>query len=238
MPSNNDLIIGMGEVGNTLYTLFTSRGINVSGVDKDTTKSKGIISRPNVLHICLPFSDSFVTEVVELIDIYKPGFTIIHSSVKPLTTKMIQRYSKTSVIYSPVRGIHKRFLSDVLRYTKFYSNEHDDPIVDKIFKDRFQKSQSVTNPTTLEIAKVCVDTTYYGLLIAYRKYVDNYCEQFKIDPNQVWEFAKEVQEFLGNRPIMYNDRLPIGGHCIVPNLELLIDGMDDVKKIITEWSKL
>ena len=43
-----DLIIGMGEVGSTLYDLLSEREIDVQGFDKVREKCKmsGLISRP------------------------------------------------------------------------------------------------------------------------------------------------------------------------------------------------
>lgn len=239
MTNYNDLIIGMGEVGTTLYTLLKSRGIDVAGIDLDATRNRGKLdTNPKVLHICIPFSREFTFQVLQQIMKNNPGYVIIHSSVEPTTTKSIQNFSKTAIIvYSPVRGVHKRFLNDMFRYTKFYSNESEDGHIDEIFKARFEKTKKVSNSTALEVAKLCVDTTYYGLLIAYRKYVDKYCRQLNINPEEVWEFATEIHKFLGNRPIMYNDNLPIGGHCVLQNLELLTNEMDDVKRVITEWSK-
>ena len=38
---------------------------------------------------------------------------IIHSTVKPGTTKIIQEKSEIPVLFSPVRGVHRRFLDDV-----------------------------------------------------------------------------------------------------------------------------
>jgi len=38
---------------------------------------------------------------------------VVHSTVKPGTTKNIQEKSKIPVLFSPVRGVHKRFLEDI-----------------------------------------------------------------------------------------------------------------------------
>ena len=35
----------------------------------------------------------------------------------------------------------------------------------------------------------------------------------------MWKFADEIHENLGNRPKMYPG--VIGGHCVIPNLELI-----------------
>jgi len=37
----------------------------------------------------------------------------------------------------------------------------------------------------------------------------------------MWSFADEIQKFLGNRPKLFPGF--IGGHCVIPNLELMHD---------------
>ena len=49
----------------------------------------------------------------------------------------------------------------------------------------------------------------------------------------MWSFADEIQKFVGNRPKMFPGF--IGGHCVIPNLELLQDKrlnlIDDVNNL-------
>ena len=48
---------------------------------------------------------------------------IIHSTVKPRTTEIIQKQFDIPILFSPVRGVHTRFLEDVKRYTKFVAKD-------------------------------------------------------------------------------------------------------------------
>jgi len=223
-----DIILGMGDVGNTLYALFTSKKIRVEGVDIDDDKCRGEkVEHPKILHICIPFNDQFITNV-ELCDKeYNPSYIIIHSTVKPRTCEKLAKICNARIIYSPTRGIHSRFLEDIMRYTKFFAYDGDDDNISDMFRDRFNQFSRAKNTRTLELSKLLTDTTYYGLLIGYRKLIEDY----DVDPDELWRFAEEIHTFLGNRPIMYNDKKPIGGHCIVPNLDL-IDGLDEIKKIV------
>ena len=46
----------------------------------------------------------------------------------------------------------------------------------------------------------------------------------------MWSFADEIHKFLGNRPIMFPGN--IGGHCVIPNLELINDNsLNQINKI-------
>ncbi len=223
----------MGEVGSTLYALFTSKKIRVEGWDVDKDKCRGEkVEHPNILHICIPFNEKFITNVDLYDKKYNPSYIIIHSTIRPRTCEKLSDLCDAKIIYSPTRGVHSRFLDDIMRYTKFFAYDgNDDYNISDIFRDRFDQFCRATNTKTLELSKILTDTTYYGLLIGYRKLVDRYVEDYNVDPDELWKFAEEIHEFLGNRPIMYNDKKPIGGHCVIPNLEL-IEGLDEIKKII------
>jgi UDP-N-acetyl-D-mannosaminuronate dehydrogenase len=236
-----DLVIGMGELGRTIFDLLASKKINVVGFDSDRSKCTGNIPTDSVpiLHICIPYSVNFTDSSLEYIKKFEPSHVIIHSTVQPNTTSAIQGSTPIKLVYSPSRGVHERFLQDMKRYTKYYSyyGSYDSLIFD-IMRTRFNAIEYVDNPKTLEIAKILVDTTYYGLLIAWRKIVDEYCTEHNVSPDNVWAFAKEIHEFLGNRPVMYNDGKTIGGHCVLQNLDLLkgTKNIEIIKSLIGQFS--
>ena len=43
----------------------------------------------------------------------------------------------------------------------------------------------------------------------------------KVNYDEMWLFADEIHKYLGNRPKMFPGI--IGGHCVIPNLELVHD---------------
>ena len=56
------------------------------------------------------------------------------------------------------------------------------------------------------------------------------CDKEKIDFDEMWKFADEIHENLGNRPKMYPGI--IGGQCVIPNLSLAkYDNLEIIKKI-------
>ena len=240
-----DIILGMGEVGETLFDLLVERGINCIGIDDDISKCKNYsenstIENPEYLHVCLP------GELTEFVDITSNWISkieglkvvLIHSTVKPGTTKNIQEKSKVPVLFSPVRGVHKRFLEDVKKYTKFIASD-DKQLVTEIKSDlekRFQKVDWMSTTKTAELAKILVDTTYYGWLINYAQITKMICEKEGVDFDEMWKFADEIHENLGNRPKMYPGI--IGGHCVIPNLSLVeYENLDIIKKINELYEK-
>ena len=83
---------------------------------------------------------------------------------------------------------------------------------------------------TAELAKILVDTTYYGWLINYAQITKMIYDKEKIDFDEMWKFADEIHENLGNRPKMYPGI--IGGHCVIPNLSLAkYDNLEIINKI-------
>ena len=94
----------------------------------------------------------------------------------------------------------------------------------------------MTNPITLELAKIVVDTSYYGWLITYAQLSNMIAIQNKVNYDEMWSFADEIHKFLGNRPKMYPGF--IGGHCVIPNLDLIKnDTLDLIKEINNDYAK-
>ncbi|MBT4299459.1 MAG: GDP-mannose dehydrogenase [Nitrosopumilus sp.] len=234
-----DVILGMGEVGETLFNLLVDRKFDCIGIDLDNSKCKNytenkIIENPQYLHVCLPgeltgFTDIVVNWINKIKNI---KVVIIHSTVKPGTTKTIQEKFSMPILFSPVRGVHKRFLNDIKKYTKFISFDGAE-IDSKIRIDlekRFEKIDWMSTTKTAELAKILVDTTYYGWLINYAQITKMICEKENIDFDEMWKFADEIHENLGNRPKMFPGI--IGGHCVIPNLNLVkYENLDVIKKI-------
>ena len=240
-----DIILGMGEVGKTLFDLLVDRKFDCVGIDLDNTKCKKyseneVIKNPEYLHVCLPGElTGFTNIVLNWIDKIKNiQVVIIHSTVKPGTTKIIQEKSSIPILFSPVRGVHRRFLNDIKKYTKFISFDgiEIDSKIKIDLENRFEKINWMSTTKTAELAKILVDTTYYGWLINYAQITKMICEKENVDFDEMWKFADEIHENLGNRPKMFPGI--IGGHCVIPNLDLIeYENLDMIKKINEMYEK-
>ena len=61
-------------------------------------------------------------------------------------------------------------------------------------------------------------------------------KNYNVNYDEMWLFSDEIHKFLGNRPKMYPGY--IGGHCVIPNLDLLHNQtLELIKKINTKYSK-
>ena len=226
-----DIVAGLGEIGSPILKLISRATIAVGyDINKKYMNKNKFNKYQNIdtyfLHVCIPFTKEFITNVVLLSEKFNPEAIIIHSTVSPYTTKKLQDKLNIPIIYSATRGVHKRMLSDLRRYAKFYSIESNAPRKNwasinfsKLMKKCGVKTKKMSSPLTLELAKIIVDTSYYGWLINYAQLSNMIAIQNKVDYDEMWSFADEIHKFLGNRPKMYPGF--IGGHCVIPNLELI-----------------
>jgi hypothetical protein len=88
-----------------------------------------------------------------------------------------------------------------------------------MMKNAGLKTKKLSNPITLELSKIICDTSYYGWLINYAQMSKMIAKKYKVDYDEMWSFSDEIHKFLGNSPKMFPGF--IGGHCVIPNLQLI-----------------
>jgi len=190
---------------------------NALGVD--ITPPIGETGRVDVLHVCYPFDiKDFVGETVRYIELFKPTLTIINSTVAIGTTRAVAERTGSSVVHSPVRGKHARMLEEMRVYTKFVGAK--DPAVGEQAAKHFDsvglKTKILSSPEATELAKL-TETTYFGLMIAWAQEVERYCDQSCQRYDEIISFWEEIKFFPS---VKYFPGI-IGGHCVMPNIELL-----------------
>ena len=254
-----DVVVGLGEIGLPIKELL-SKKITVLGYDKNPnlinkSQFKKLEKyKTEILHICIPFNKNFLKNISRLEEKFKPEIIAIHSTVEPFTTQKLQKKTSTPIIYTPLRGVHRRkndkfqphkkgILFDIKRYVKFYSvysNTKNSTTAAKKFSARFKncglKTKKTSTPITLELAKILCDTSYYGWLIAYAQLTNTIASRYNVDYDEMWSFSDEIHKFLGNRPKLYPGI--IGGHCVIPNLDLINNHtLDLIKTMNTSYKK-
>lgn len=248
MKKNKDIVAGLGEIGSPILQLL-SKSKPVAGYDlnKDLMDEKKFHSlaglETDFLHVCIPFTKKFIPNVVALTKQFQPKGLVIHSTIEPNTTKKLQQKLSIPVIYSATRGVHKRMLYDMKRYAKFYAIEKDAPNLkwatatyENTLSKCGVKTKRMTSPITLELAKIVCDTSYYGWLITYAQLSNMIAINNGVNYDEMWSFADEIHKFLGNRPKMYPG--VIGGHCVIPNLDLINDEtLNFIKTLNTKYMK-
>lgn len=214
-----NLVVGVGEVGKPLLELIEESGLEVKGIDIEPVDVEEQI---DIMHIAIPFKeeDEFVGTVKKYIEKYKPELTIINSTVVPGTTRKIVDESGKAVVHSPVRGVHARMKEELKFYTKYIGSDNLEWA--KKAAEHYEKigvkTRILDKPEKTEFIKL-LSTSYYGLLIGWAQEVNRICKENELDYDEIMSYAKEIQERGHPRPVMRPE--PIGGHCVIPNINLL-----------------
>ena len=242
-------IIGLGYVGLPLANGFLEKGIMTYGFDKDKklmnkSKYEKFQEVPtSFLHIAIPVTSKFDSNLLQLYKKFKPECIVIHSTIGPGTTERIQKKLAIPLIYSATRGVHKRMLKDLKRYTKFFAISKNAPkrqwaikTYSRKMKNFGVKTKQMSKPETLELAKILCDTSYLGWLINYSQMTNVIAKTYDVNYDEMWLFSDEINKLLGNRPKMYPGH--IGGHCVIPNLDLINNKtLNLIKKMNNTYTK-
>jgi UDP-N-acetyl-D-mannosaminuronate dehydrogenase len=214
--SERVVVVGLGEVGRPLLELLGQRfdavGVDI-GIGAD---HRGATS---VLHICFPFEiDDFVGETARYVERFAPRLTVINSTVGVGCTRAVQRRTGAPTVHSPIRGKHARMSAELLHYTKFVGGVDRAAALEAAahFEAAGMRTKVLSSPEATELAKL-TETTYFGLLIAWAQDVSRFCERAGADYDDVVTFYEEIG-FLP--PVKYFPGV-IGGHCVMPNIEIL-----------------
>ena len=214
--SETVVVVGLGEIGKPLFEIMKTRH-QVFGVDIDLAAP---LNRCDVMQVCFPFRDQrFVAQVVEYIRHYQPALTIVNSTVAPGVTRRIAEEAGASVVNSPVRGKHARMREEMFHYTKFIGALDPESGARAVehFESVGMRTKLLKSPEATEIAKL-TETTYFGLLIAWAQEVERYCKALGADHDEVVSFYEEIKFF---PPVKYFPGV-IGGHCVMPNIAILL----------------
>lgn len=216
------LIVGYGEVGQALEKVL-SKKYHVDIQDPGKLKS-ALPLKVHVMHICIPYSDTFETTVNVARKVWEPEVVIVHSTV-PVGT-----CDKLGVVHSPIRGVHPNLAEGIRTFVKYFGSA-DQTKLNMAAAVFFQLGIEVViypNAKTTEALKLW-DTTQYGWNILLNKAIAKWCEDKNIPFDVVYTHANMtyargyarlgMQHVI--RPILKLVRGPIGGHCIVQNAQLL-----------------
>ena len=214
--SKQIVIAGLGEVGKPLYQLI-SEHCDTVGIDVGTPLDG--IGEVEILHICFPFQiRDFIGEVARYVELFKPELMIINSTVAVGTTRRVAERTGVPTVNSPIRGKHARMLEELSLYTKFVGAS--DPKAGERAVRHFEsvglKTKLLTSPEATELAKL-TETTYFGLMIAWAQELERYCDRSGANYEEIISFYEEIKFF----PTVKYFPGVIGGHCVMPNIDLL-----------------
>ncbi len=214
-----DVVAGLGEIGSTILKLLSKKQITV-GYDLD----KKLVDESKV-------------------EKYQDTTTSFLHIAIPVTSKFDYNLLKLCKKFRPECGVHKRMMYDLKRYTKFFAISKKAPKKQwaiKTYSGKMKncgvKTRQMSKPETLELAKIICDTSYLGWLVNYAQLSNKIAIEHGVDYDEMWSFSDEIHKLLGNRPKMYPGY--IGGHCVIPNLNLINnETLDLINKMNNDYAK-
>lgn len=214
----SEVVVGYGEIGEAVASIIGDPAID----DFSLPTTKGTF---NIMHICFPYSEEFIAFVEHYTKIYKAEHIVIWSTVPIGTTRQIK-----GAIHSPVEGKHPKLARSIKEMVRWIgaNSKRDAKYFEDYFKQLKLKTQVVMNSDHTEALKL-LSTTEYGLNIVFADYKAKIAKDIDMDYeltkrwnrdyNQLYRelgLDRTFQKFVLDAP---NSK--IGGHCIIPNTELL-----------------
>ena len=221
-------IIGFGEIGEAIRTLLNP--ITETLYIYDIKYPKPIYPYPRVdfIHICFPYDKDFIPQVVEYARNYSKEETIIiiHSTVEPFTSEVLNYKIGIPVVYSPVRGMHPNMTDGLMKYGKFFSTinpDHFNKVKELFSQMKLKPVGRKEKARSLEFAKL-INTNYYFLLIAFWEEVVRLCQEYGLNIDTIRDFIASTAEKNNDRIILpYVQAVgnKEGDHCLEPNARIL-----------------
>jgi UDP-N-acetyl-D-mannosaminuronate dehydrogenase len=207
------LVVGLGEVGRPLLEILSGTH-KAAGRDIEDQAFHGV----RILHLCFPFGPNFVSAANAYVSLYEPEVVVVNSTVVPGTTRAIHQATGIATVYSPVRGKHARMTEEMLRYRKFVAGTSAEAVaaVEDHFAAAGMTTQRMSSLESLELAKL-LETSYFGVLVAWAQEMDRFAASVDADYWETLDFFEEIGFF---PPVRFEPGF-IGGHCVMPNLDLL-----------------
>lgn len=218
----NSLIIGLGEIGRAVREVIvkTDKVYTYDLEDDSLTFGSSI----DILHICFPYSEDFTKQVKQYVKEVKPWHIIIWSTLPIGITKQVK-----GAVHSPVEGKHPRLTLSIKSMTRWIgaNDETEGIFFFEYFKELMLKPKLVSDSNFTEFLKLR-STAKYGINLVWTEYEAKVAEQLSMDMDYVREFDRDYNKLYHNlgmdwaqRYILGNPHGKIGGHCVVPNAELL-----------------
>ena len=221
-----DLIVGHGEVGRALEEVLKER---YEVVIHDPLKGRLAPERKyDWLHICIPYTPTFAKDVDFYMKQFSPNHVVIHSTLPVGATRALTYPRQTT--YSPVRGEHPELVRYLREFPKWIATTDDSNEVLSHFQACGISMRLAPSIEALEWFKL-LETFEYAYRIVLWQEIERQADRPEVrggvPKNEVlsalkeWFFEKRAV-YDGERglvPIMFGGI--IGGHCLIPNIELL-----------------
>lgn len=231
----NHVIVGYGQIGQAIHKIIGPA--NIVDIEKGFLQYGD--KSTDILHVCFPFTHEFEDELKRYIDVFEPLHVIIYSTVPIGTSK------KFSAVHSPVEGRHPNLEESIRKMERWIGTNN--PRRGQFFKDFFNelgiRARVVKRSEYTEALKL-LSTSEFGANLVFTDYKARVAEAIGMDFELTKDWNKEyndLYEHLGlgetiKKYVLDPPKGHIGGHCVVPNAELLDEQFpSDILKKIKEY---
>lgn len=209
------LVVGAGEVGTAVHTVL-SRTHHTSIRDVEPVNVTA-----DVLHICIPWSPSFIAHVRTCQVMHEASLVVVHSTV-PVGTCDAEGW-----VHSPVRGRHPHLVEGLDAFVKHFGGR-EAALAAKSFAACGVHVELHDRAAECEAAKLW-ELVQFGVQVKIEQAIHDWCTERGIDPDEVYRRFAETYNHgyqqLGEekfvRPILEHMPGPIGGHCVRQNAALI-----------------
>ncbi len=107
-----DVVAGLGEIGMPILKILSKKS-TVIGFDTNQKLMNNLKYKKfesystSFLHIAIPVTNNFSSQIISLFKKFSPECIVIHSTIGPGTTETLQKKLTIPVIYSATRGVHR-----------------------------------------------------------------------------------------------------------------------------------
>jgi hypothetical protein len=220
------VVAGGGEIGKPIFQLCRGAFEQVIVEDPQCGRPEAALYPVESLHVAFFGSrEDFVGIASGYVEKYNPEITLIHSTTFPgQTDVLIEMFGEDRIVHTQVNGKHtgSRMRRDMLSYPKFVATRSD---------KAFEKAREVlaamghapenilrlSCPLAGEISKLLA-TTFFGYLIAWAQEMERLSARSEVAYEELMSFtALAAEDFL------IHNKTPgvIGGHCVMPNIDIL-----------------
>jgi hypothetical protein len=220
------VVVGCGEIGHPIWKLCRGSFEQVIVEDPRYGEPENAKYPIAAMHVAIPGSlPDFIEVIGGYINKYAPEIVLIHSSTLPgVTDKLVERFGINKIVHTQVHGKHHggRMQRDLLWYPKFVATRSDVAFAKakEILVAMGHPPENVlrlSSPMAGEMVKLLA-TTFFGYLIVWSQEIERLGKKCDVSYEELMAFTK-----LQTDDYNINNKFPgvIGGHCVMPNIEIL-----------------
>jgi hypothetical protein len=224
-----DLLIGLGEVGRAVHEVIGDC------MTYDKGWKDGIVHTNfpvRFLHICFPYSETFIEDVKDYASQFTiSGGIIIYSTLPIGTCDKIG----LPVAHSPIEGRHPRLEKSIASSFRWVGcrDKRLGDLIAEFWTPLCKGVRLINSPTFTEFLKLR-STSKYGINLVWTDYEAKVAKDIGMPFKLIKEFDRDYNDIYKaiklpqfQRYILDPPDGKIGGHCIIPNAKILNEQYPD-----------